>query len=72
MTVTAGEPRRLGVPSSEAGTWQKSSYSDHSGECVEVAPDDASTAVRDSKDPSAGHLTIAATAWTALTSTLRA
>ncbi|MEV6879453.1 DUF397 domain-containing protein [Amycolatopsis sp. NPDC051128] len=54
-------------------TWFKSSHSDgqeHST-CVEVALDTGATAVRDSKAPGAGHLTVPHTAWSALLSSLR-
>ncbi|MEC3980157.1 DUF397 domain-containing protein [Amycolatopsis sp. H20-H5] len=44
--------------------WHKSSYSNANGnDCVEVATDLAVTAVRDSKAPEAGHLTVAPSAW---------
>lgn len=54
-------------------TWRKSSYSNaDEGACVEVAdgfPD--VVPVRDSKDPSVGHLAISAASWTVLTEALR-
>jgi hypothetical protein len=53
--------------------WFKSSHSDgqeHST-CVEVALDTEITAVRDSKAPDAGHLTVPHTTWSALLSSLR-
>jgi hypothetical protein len=46
------------------GVWRKSSYSNASSNCVEVrlgAPD--AVAVRDSKNPTGPHLTVAPTAW---------
>ncbi|GAA2482121.1 DUF397 domain-containing protein [Streptomyces longisporus] len=47
-------------------TWRKSSYSGSSGgECVEVAPLAALIAVRDSKNPPAGVLTLSAAAFSA-------
>ncbi|MGC0415302.1 DUF397 domain-containing protein [Embleya sp. AB8] len=52
--------------------WRKSTYSGAQGDCVEVA--DAFRGivpVRDSKDPSVGHLMIGAAAWTTLTAALR-
>jgi hypothetical protein len=55
----------------EIAAWRKSSYSGANGECVEAAPDNSATAVRDSKDPSVGRLTIEAAAWAALTDILR-
>ncbi|MBW8481561.1 DUF397 domain-containing protein [Actinomadura parmotrematis] len=41
-------------------TWRKSSYSDGgtSGNCVEVANLGTSIGVRDSKNPSCGHLAV--------------
>jgi len=56
-----------------AFTWFKSSYSgtsEHST-CVEVAFGSPVTAVRDSKAPAAGHLTLPSPAWAALVATLR-
>jgi len=53
--------------------WFKSSHSDADTEhstCVEVALDSANTAVRDSKAPAAGHLTVPHSAWRALLSSL--
>ncbi|WP_439678028.1 DUF397 domain-containing protein [Embleya sp. MST-111070] len=52
--------------------WRKSTYSGNQGNCVEVAGGCAVVPVRDSKDPSVGHLTVPATAWEALTAALRA
>jgi Domain of unknown function (DUF397) len=54
--------------------WFKSSHSDADTEhstCVEVALEPRTTAVRDSKAPAAGHLTLAHPAWSALLSALR-
>jgi hypothetical protein len=48
--------------------WTKSSYSgggEHQS-CVEVSLGKQVTAVRDSKAPSSGHLTLPAPAWAAL------
>ena len=47
--------------------WQKSSYSGGGAgsNCVEVALETAQVGVRDSKAPSAGHLTVPAEAWAA-------
>ncbi|MFH8617159.1 DUF397 domain-containing protein [Streptomyces sp. NPDC017979] len=45
-------------------SWHKSSYSSgEGGECVEVATNLRSVRVRDSKEPSGPHLTIAPHAW---------
>ncbi|MGW1211113.1 DUF397 domain-containing protein [Streptomyces sp. NPDC002499] len=47
-------------------TWRKSSYSgDTGGQCVEVADLTPHIAVRDSKNPSAGALTLTPAAFTA-------
>jgi uncharacterized protein DUF397 len=51
-----------------ASEWTKSSYSgggEHQS-CVEVSLGRHVTAVRDSKTPSSGHLTLSAPAWAAL------
>lgn len=55
--------------------WRKSSYSGGSGEngdCVEVALTDSVVAIRDSKSPAAGALSLPAPAWRAYVSTLTA
>jgi len=51
--------------------WHKSSYSDATGtgDCVEVASDSGSVAVRDSKSP-VGTLDFGAPAWRALVAKL--
>ncbi|GAA1950760.1 DUF397 domain-containing protein [Amycolatopsis minnesotensis] len=47
--------------------WRKSSYSNGvGGECVEVALRKGTAAVRDSKAPEAGILSISAASWRAL------
>ncbi|MEV5713330.1 DUF397 domain-containing protein [Amycolatopsis mediterranei] len=54
--------------------WFKSSHSDADTEhstCVEVVLDTRGTAVRDSKAPATGHLTVPHPAWNALLSSLR-
>ncbi|MGW0761928.1 DUF397 domain-containing protein [Streptomyces sp. NPDC002814] len=49
-----------------AARWRKSSYSsDTGGECVEVAPLTPHVAVRDSKNPGAGTLTLSPEAYVA-------
>ncbi|PIM70694.1 DUF397 domain-containing protein [Streptomyces sp. JV178] len=46
--------------------WRKSSYSGNTGgECVEVAPLTPHIAVRDSKNPGGGTLTLSAAAFSA-------
>ncbi len=43
--------------------WRKSSHSTGVNECVEVAGMGSAVAVRDSKNPGAGHLIFAAAEW---------
>jgi len=54
-------------------TWFKSSHSEGQEHqtCVEVALTSEVTAVRDSKAPAAGHLTVSHPAWNALLGSLR-
>ncbi|MFI2030319.1 DUF397 domain-containing protein [Streptomyces buecherae] len=57
--------------------WVKSSYSDgEGGQCVEWAPDHATTArvvpVRDSKDPHGPTLTFQPAAWSAFIASIKA
>jgi hypothetical protein len=54
-------------------TWFKSSFSEGQEHqtCVEVALTSKVTAIRDSKAPTAGHLTVPHPAWSALLSSLR-
>jgi hypothetical protein len=40
------------------GPWHKSSYSGDEGSCVELAHTVTSGAIRDSKNPEAGHLEV--------------
>ncbi|WP_103351536.1 DUF397 domain-containing protein [Amycolatopsis sp. CA-128772] len=53
--------------------WFKSSHSEGQEHqtCVEVALTSKETAVRDSKAPTAGHLTVPHPAWSALLSSVR-
>ncbi|WP_306370177.1 DUF397 domain-containing protein [Nocardiopsis sp. CC223A] len=51
--------------------FRKSSYSQPTGNCVEVADLRGATAVRDSQNPSAGYLLLPATEWAALLSGIR-
>lgn len=54
------------------GRWFKSSYSDSTGECVEVAwLDDAKVRVRDSKNPAGPVLAFTTADWAAFTLGLR-
>jgi hypothetical protein len=47
-------------------TWHKSSHSNaDNGDCVEVARLASSVAVRDSKAPTSGHLSLTPSAWRA-------
>lgn len=51
-----------------AAEWRKSSYSTGGDQnCVEIAPWPAIVAVRDTKNRTAGHLTVPRTAWAAFT-----
>jgi hypothetical protein len=53
-------------------TWRKSTYSNaNNGDCVEVATALSVTAVRDSKAPASGNLTVRPSAWRAFLATLR-
>ena len=45
-------------------TWHKSSFSE-SGNCVEVAAQDRSVLIRDSKNPEEGMLAVSSLAWRA-------
>jgi hypothetical protein len=52
--------------------FRKSSYSNQTGDCIEVgALPDGGLAVRDSKDPEGGILTFSATAFTSLISAIK-
>ncbi|MFE0024776.1 DUF397 domain-containing protein [Amycolatopsis sp. NPDC059021] len=53
--------------------WLKSSYSTggNNAECVEVAFVTPSVAVRDSKSPEAGHLTVSPSAWAGFVARVR-
>lgn len=45
-------------------TWRKSTYSNgDNGNCVEVATTAGAMAVRDSKSPASGHLTLTPLTW---------
>ncbi|MYR34840.1 DUF397 domain-containing protein [Nocardiopsis alba] len=54
----------------EQRTWHKSSYSSGSGSCVEVA-EGPTTGVRDTRHRGLAELSVPASEWTALLSTLR-
>lgn len=52
--------------------WRKSSYSSSHGQnCVEVADLPSGTAVRDTQNRKAGHLTFIASEWSALLDAVR-
>ncbi|SFB61292.1 protein of unknown function [Amycolatopsis marina] len=54
-------------------TWRKSTHSDNlNGDCVEVALTPDTTAVRDSKAPGAGHLSLSTDAWRGFLETVSA
>ncbi|CAM4146923.1 DUF397 domain-containing protein [Kibdelosporangium persicum] len=52
----------------ETAQWRKSSYSESTSECVEVAYLPGSVAIRDTKNRNAGTLVIPGPAWRALIS----
>jgi Domain of unknown function (DUF397) len=54
-----------------ATQWRKSSYSGSGNNCVEVAATPAAWAVRDSKNPAAGHLTFGPAIWAAFISDIK-
>lgn len=52
--------------------WRRSSYSGNTGgECVEIADLESGIAIRDSKNPAHGILTLAPEAWAALVAYVR-
>lgn len=60
------------APGLSIAKWRKSTFSNpDGGSCVEVADGFAIVPIRDSKDPTIGHLTIAPASWSALLSSLR-
>ncbi len=56
---------------SASSRWRKSSYSGSGNACVEVAQAGAVYAVRDSKNPGAGHLTFGTSAFHALVTDIK-
>jgi hypothetical protein len=56
----------------EGLVWRKSCHSGDEGNCVEVADLSAGRAVRDSKNPTGGHLTFSRDQWAAFTAGVRA
>jgi uncharacterized protein DUF397 len=62
MVDLADSDMRAATP--RAAAWRKSSYSNPSGECVEIAPLSVrSVAVRDSRCPGGGTLVFTRAAW---------
>ena len=53
------------------GNWRKASYSNGSGDCVEVADTARVVLVRDTTDRDGGALTFTTDAWRAFLGTLR-
>ncbi|GAA0981000.1 DUF397 domain-containing protein [Nocardiopsis tropica] len=51
--------------------FRKSSYSQPTGNCVEVADLPSGAAVRDSQNPMAGHLEVPGPEWSALLASVR-
>jgi hypothetical protein len=51
--------------------WRKASYSNGSGNCVEVADTARAVVVRDTADRTGGTLTFTANAWQSFLGTLR-
>ncbi|MYW03193.1 DUF397 domain-containing protein [Streptomyces sp. SID3343] len=51
--------------------WHKSTFSSNNGDCVESAAINGATLVRDTKARAHGHLTIDATSWNHLITTLK-
>ncbi|MFF3075303.1 DUF397 domain-containing protein [Kitasatospora sp. NPDC057904] len=61
------------TPDLTGASWQKSSYSNNGGNCVEVALGfRADTPVRDSKDPHGPALIFPSDAWRSFVSAIRA
>jgi hypothetical protein len=56
---------------SEYVSWRKASYSNGSGNCVEVGRDVGVVAVRDTKDWDGGALAFTTEAWAAFTASLK-
>ncbi|MFI5607853.1 DUF397 domain-containing protein [Amycolatopsis sp. NPDC051903] len=57
-----------------AGRWHKATFSNASGNCVEVAMAGRGEAwgIRDSKDPRAGYLELGGAGWQGLLETIKA
>jgi hypothetical protein len=51
--------------------WRKSSHSTAGNDCVEVASTGAACAIRDSKIPAGGHITISPQAWRKFTNQIK-
>ncbi|GAA2378370.1 DUF397 domain-containing protein [Nonomuraea africana] len=59
------------VAGAAVGSWRKSSYSNISGECVEVAPAAGGVMVRDSKNPGGAVLAFTGGEWRAFLAGVR-
>ncbi|MES9604472.1 DUF397 domain-containing protein [Actinomadura sp. NPDC000929] len=63
----------MNTPELPRPLWRKSTYSGgDEGECIELAPLDGRVGIRDSKNPSAGHLTLTRQTFAALITRLAA
>lgn len=52
--------------------WRKSTYSGPQDNCVEVADLDPHVGIRDSKNPSGGHLSVTPAVWATFVNSLKA